>query len=430
MAQIYENFEWRQYRTTRDTSNANFSGEVIWDWVLGGNRNHLWDESYIMCDLSISENSIALTKTAAELLLYGINNNAMACLFKNGMYRINDKVISKINDFAQTSTVLRTAYSGYGENKQSLSGNPMHFYDRTETKDTRHSLDDAGAVTLVSGEQYVRISNAKLLGVFNGQTVIRLEMKLPFFLQKEIKALPPNTRHQLALQVDSLWKNNLVHFGVGKSTGTAVAIGTVNLSISNLILWSAQYESVPVSPSDVFRTSYVDIFSTIKNMTSAVEQFQLTIPRGTNKILVGFYNSQQLDNTSPNYFGNSEVWKLTRMRMAYDGQYFPQPDYVFSNTFITGDTKRAYNDYIRATQSLMSDAGSTLTYGEWLSHPLFCFRIHRVGGSQANTLEVELNFSSAPTNTNIWIGCMYDKELEIKYNELLQVSDVNITEDV
>ena len=69
-----------------------------------------------------------------------------------------------------------------------------------------------------------------------------------------------------------------------------------------------------------------------------------------------------------------------------------------------------------------------MTYGQWLSNPIFCFRIHRAPASQANTLEVELTFAGAPTNISIWIGCIHDKELEIKYNEMTQVSEVNVYE--
>jgi hypothetical protein len=433
MSIVYENYEFKQIRTTRDTSGTNFNGEVIWDWTTGANRNHLWEESYLMCDLAISLNgaSIDPALSLANVNQFGMSNNPMACLFTTGTYRVNDQVVSKINDIPQTSTMMRIAFHGEGQDRQSFSGAPINVGDVTDLqkslKVTHAGLttyDNAGSVF-----QATHNKNMRDVGLTGTNSTVRLSMKLPFFTQKSLTALPGNTKHQLSLQVNSLWQRLLMVLNT-YTTSTVVSPTTVNLSITNLILWAAQFESVPVAPSSMYRLDYFDTFSTIRNLTNTSEQFQMTIPRNTNKLIILFFDNRNTDPTTPTLFRTVGSSTITRLRVSYDGQYFPNPDYTWTagTAMIEGDSKRSYEDFVRTTESLRDTAGAVLSYGKWLNTPMFVFRVFRAGGSQANTVEVEMSFSGAPTNTSFYLAAIHDKQLEVRYNEQRIPEETNVYE--
>jgi hypothetical protein len=390
-----------------------------------------------MCDLAITENGVAVNHVAdlaTAVALYGMSNNPMSCMFTTGTYRVNDQVVSKINDIPQTSTMMRLAFNGDGQDKQSFSGSPITLGDRTLPLESRMVTTTADASFVKTATSAVASHNYNMRKVgLNGtaiSTSVRLTMKLPFFTQKSLTALPGNTKHQLSLQVNSLWKRLIMVLNGAKVTSDTVAPHNVNLSITNLILWAAQFESVPVAPGSMYRLDYFDTFSTIRNLTNTSEQFQMTIPRNTNKLVVLFFDNRVTDATTPTLFNTAASLSITRLRISYDGQYFPNPDYTWTATsnMVVGDSKRAYEDFLRTTESLRDTAGSVLTYGKWLNSPIFVFRVFRAGGSQANTVEIEMTFNAAPANTSFYLAAIHDKQLEVRYNEQRIPEETNVYE--
>ena len=426
---IYQKQRFEEVLPTRNSTDNNFSGQIIFDYQTGVNTEIIDDESYLYIDVEITKNGIPWVDTDAEILLRGFSNAPFACLFTTADLMINNRVVSRVDEFPQSYLIKRLAFNGNGE-ERIQSGNPVNIEDLTQVGPSRALYSNTGDAVIFADSPSIwrRAKNAQQSGLYfsaNGRPTLAMKLST-LFDKKGIVPLPPASKMQWRFQVDPLYRELMVVTGEGLDD----VGGVYTVAVKELHMYLSVYERVPITPDYSYRAEYVDLFSTTQTLSATTtHRFHLSIPEGCNRLLCCLFDSSKTNVSTPTIFSSDSIANLTRFRLTYAGQTFPDPDYQFSANLLDRDKKRAYEQFLRETQSLMSASGNSLSFGQWCACPMYVFRVVRPPGSRHTTVQVELDFSAAvAVGTTFYLGAMYDKELTVQYNEMLQPVTTTINE--
>ena len=332
-----------------------------------------------------------------------ININPVANLFSTYTHTINSVQATRVDNFAQEDTL----------NKR------LTWSKQVKETWAYASLMDASGATRNSSAGY-------LTSLTN---VIPFKFSSGIF-QSEL--MIPNAMHQIDLQIDPNYKYAFVQNASGTTYDPTALVSSYKVSVDDLYLVPCfcLNKSAPVYNGSHY-IPYSASETSFQAITSTTNQLSFTVPPSTNKANVFFQTSlagsSNLYSKSRFTDGSGAVLLLTRQpRINIGPLTVPSEDrnLAYSATEISGWSDSFYES-VAIANDYVSDSYGNETYPEWLSGfgPVFSQSLER-GDDRTTLLRLNTNFTSTPSNQNVWVQSVYDVVIAIQYQngEVVSVS--------
>ena len=424
------NFSFFPYRPQSDIGFRNFNSSVIFDNItIPSGKFPDFSQSYFSTLLEVSGDGVTLGdnayNTADDITnTTTLSSNPISCLFNKLSNYINDKHTSSIENIAECDQLKNMVFESNQTLSTTLSTNNIYW---TKPKNIYNA--NFGGYTdsfLTRGnEQEQRIQAQKSPFWSAKANKIMWKPILPIFSISE--PFPSGSKFKFIFNIDPNWRRRLIfgqNNGASWVVNDAEAAGTVTVNVREMVFYLCLYDANIKLPKTI-NYKFHEVYSTIKPIQATIaDKFSMTIPRGTYKILVTFFDSRVGTDTrySPTSFNVADIKaKLQELTLSYSGQFFPVEPYNFSDQFFpllwnqatnTGDILRAYQDYLTNSDSFEDNSGASLSLGEWIAQPIFVHKIVRQSGDLSQNLDITVKGRDTfIANNSILVMCLYVNDI-------------------
>lgn len=432
---MLQNIRFKQIRPQSNSTYDNFSGEILFNFNVGNNEVMIVDETYINVQLQLSQNGAA---NAVEQLADDItlSSSPVSCLFQSASLQVNNQEVAKVSEYPQSGLLYNILMNSRDKSLTSLTNDP-------NVPKYRYAKQIADLDVAKIRKSLVGIVPTATVA----NNVFKFEIcgKIPMFITRD--ELSGNTNLQYKFQVDNSWRNQLVE----SITGTAIAAvtniatpstatKTIKVDVLDVELNVALYESSEIPRSVKSTLNYLEMFSTTRSIAvdASSDRLVVTLPRNAQAIFMCMFDSRRasVPALSPTSLYCDALRNLESYELRYGKSVFPSPQYKLNLTDEVDDlassirnNSRAFKEYVLSTRSLNNNLANFHDVVSWSSNPIFFHRVVKPIGDTSNELDILLTFSSPFTSNSIlYVGAIYEKELNIEYNEAGLVSQVNSLE--
>jgi hypothetical protein len=432
---ILQNIRYKQIRPQATSTYDSFNGEVTFNFNVGNNEVYVPSETYVNVVIELSEhiaNGVVGNLAAAT----GLSSSPLSCLFTNGTLNINNKEVCKVSEYPQTAFI----YNALSKSAQKLQNN-----DSTDPifLNKRYGIAATPADDLNSQMELVKSSLGikNVTPATNNIHVFEIAQRMPLLITND--EVTGNTNYQYKLQVDNNWRNQILQSSaaIGPAVGVTdatTAAGTLKLNVRDIYLNVSLYETDSIPQSVKSTVSYKEMFSTTRTISqnAGSERYVITLPRNAESVFFCLFDSRRATtaNLSPTAFNCDALKALTSYEIRYGKSVMPSPTYQL-NLSDEADTlasrvrsnARAFKEFIYNTMDL-SPNGSVFDLVSWASNPIFYHRVVKPVGDTSNELDINLVFNGNHSNSILYVGAIFAKEVNIEYNESGLVSQVEVIE--
>jgi hypothetical protein len=424
---MMSSLQYRRIQPQNAHVGASFSNTLDFQYVLGSNEVAVWSDSYLSIQLSFQYSDAAAPAVIPASV--GFANTPLHCFFSDGSYRINNREVSRVSDFAQSGIVHQLLTNSAQKNENNNSSNPVAFDRRWSAFAGTTHTDAVGKVKNSLG----------IVGTAGLQTVT-ISGKLPLFLTKE--EIFGNTSHSLKLVIDPQWRARVFKTSVPADLldvlPLTAALGNklIQVDVSQVTLNLRTYESNHVMRSVKQSYMYSEMWSTSRalNNSSGSQRYSFTLPKTVSSLFFTFYDARANGSGadlaySPTRFITDATRQLNSYEIRYANVTLPSIKYKLNledaslNRF---ENNEAFFAFCQETQDL-SPNGSVFDATTWASAPIFYHQVVKLPSSEAATLDLELNFTAQPgLNSILYVGAFQPQVLDVGYNDVGIVNAVDV----
>lgn len=434
MSQL-QNIRFRQVRPQANSSYESFNGEITFNFNIGNNEIFVPSETYLNVVVQLAQygaDNLVDPLTATT----GISSSPVSCLFTNGTMSVNNIECCKISEYPQSSFIYNTLTKSAQKLQNNDSSDPVYLIKRYGISDLPAADQD---------NQVLRIKES--LGIRNTAVdtdnlhVFEICQRLPLLITSD--EVTGNTNFQIKLQVENNWRKQLLQSSVALGTVgdrnlVSTAAGTLKLDVEEIYLNVSLYETDSIPRSVKSSVVYKEMFSTTRTISAntSSERFVVTLPKNVESVFMCMFDSDRNTEAhiSPTNLHCESLTALTSFEIRYGKAVFPSPVYQLnlSNEIATTSSRtrknaRAFKDFIYSTMDL-SPNGSVYDLVSWASNPIFYYRVVKPIGDSSNDLDINLTFSGAHADSILYVGALFSKEMNIEYNDVGLVSQVEVKE--
>lgn len=444
-------YQYIPVRTQGDCSRNSFLGSISLSFTVPEMKN--WDpaNSYFSIQMNmlgrtggvnvlIGNNAVNTTNNTTNTAC--LSSDPCACLFSKISDYINDTNLSSIENVAQIDQAKNMLFESQATIDKGLSTNPIYW---RSVQQPAYDANIGGIIDTYTELTYLQETRiqAQQSPLWYAGTC-RFNWKPPLAIFQSSEPVPSGVRYRMTLNVDPNYRNRVVFGQRGgvalnvTSIGGLNADGQIGLDITDIILYMATYESVVKVPKQI---NYVfsEIFSSIHSIPdSSFDKFSFVIPRGTYKVIIGFFDGRVGTSTlfSPTDFscpGNNLRQNLRELTLTYAGENYPMQTLNLQDFRATSpwtaatnleDLARLYYETLLSSDSFRDSSSSALSFKEFLINPLFCYKIIKPPGDLSSNLDVYCRFAANVQNVAYFVMCLYNNEVSIKFDDYGFVSSV------
>jgi hypothetical protein len=380
---------------------ANITGALFtpgatcrFDYQNSGSKWFCPSESYMNAHITLRKSTGGVIDNATAALEVSYCYDPVASLWSSAQHEINGSVVSRVENYAQTSAVVSRmdssdqwrSGSGQVEGRQSSRAERFAMTQRAKTTEFTH--------------------RPTALSIYRSNDLI-----------------PPTCRHSLTFQVASQWEQRIIDAIAANKTFAAFGVATTannyTVSVDKLEFYACYYEADASMVAD--STVYLDLREVTlvtKPINSATETIPYTVRPSCYKLGCFFQDSNARAGTAgrtpPSKFTSQENGTnpvthqlLTQLQMNFGGTNYPHSPYYLS--YLRADNqngyKRAYSDTLRALgydEDAWEDFNATWGPDGALG-PMYVFSSIRPTDDRSTDVSVQTTFSADPTGLALWV---------------------------
>lgn len=465
-----------------------FSGQVVFQATTERRQafKNLRDSYFVVGGTIATQGlnlSVAANTTTIPTVAFNnhFTQNPAAALFSNCQLYVNDVLVSSIVNWPTHLTHFKLMHESY--NDQLSSGSPIIPYTCGQGTYSTATLGHAATVysmenKLIAGKvinskvlktvggvryDYNTISHPTAARVYSYDTAtgvvadacpqkvgaeFAISFPFPFLVgteDEETMDLYGNCSLRVAFQISPTYNVDLIRglsaAGDGAEAGSIVP---ANLTV-HTFEWNIEKYTTTNPPNSMkLSRNFVEMISYRNSLLSNTVQWQ--IPSSTRRVAVSFMRKSTITTHTSDAdiamparaitLAAGEVVAsstaldaepLTRLYISFNGRVYPQKAYNITSNATSGSSlRRAYDDYLRFSESLPSGELNVLSsFEQWLQTPIFVFMVTGgIGDTKEamltvhveGTLPVTMAGASAPFY-DICITAEYVKQMNIDYDE-------------
>ncbi len=475
--------EMAQLKPTSVVSGDSFTGTVDFEWSQASDRFLVGPECFIQMKyeavlirvvgkapplaneiktfpLGIS----SLDEGASPDNTVTFSRNAALSCFNQIRYSLCNRDVDNCQSPAIVDTFNRvTSSSSQLEEKVAQSGQscPAIPLQRVDVVDGNASFLDSNLVYSTTAglayrtyKQDGRYRNA-VNGPFQAARQGSVTFRPPVSMFQTQELINGGSTHKLSLSINPQYRQLLINqdgFDTSKLVSVSAANQAANavanaaapavyfygFDVKDMSLWRAQIRAS--APVRIPRSLYALQYNTFAhNLTGSTDQWQVSLPRGTQKIGICFLSAKRGAATSATAQGASTsetdfsvkpdvdyltngMQQLQNITVAINGLVYPLTSYQCGPLIANAnnsyyDNARAFRDYIIQTSTCDDRSGGVLSYDEWNMQKLHVWQIFT--GAELSEQQAELTYTglSEPTNTTVMLIAYTKLKIDIEMDE-------------
>lgn len=422
------NYQYQIIKPSKPVVGTNlFNGRVDFEFIPSSDQ--MMNLSGALCILRAElTRATAWDMSSADNLIAkncGVNNNPYAQTISTSSLFINDVEVSKCHDFGIESTVVKLLLNNNDENIIP-SGSPV-----VPVEYSPGLVGILNTDVINNGVVIVKTGGAVNVNTKNYSTLQILKNVLPTFDIVKL-ATPTNTIMELVLShpleplfmqlsPDDLYQSKIrisvqINPDLLKQITRADTEAT-SFKVLDFTLNIPTYNSEIGPPSNIsFETTYTEIHTTLKSVSSTSLSTQITLPSSSIKFVTIVFPPRSLSSTVDKLMFDRAFsitgQYITSLYINFANRTYPHNHYTFPEDYM-----RAYQDYYNLSNAKQLGVAPALTFKQWLQTPVFVFICLPNPGNQSNLLDVKVIGTGIveATDMNMAVCAFYDKKLSIDY---------------